>query len=640
MSRTHVSRGAAAGPLPTLILALAALAAGALGCLGAVVIATGETVGASGFADGVELSVGVDGLSGVFLVLLALVAVPALLYGGAYLRDARHATALSALTALFVASMALFLLARDPVTFLAAWELMTLLPAAAILLWRDEADVRRAVFLYVAMTHVGGVGVWIAVLMLAANGVLSDPGAAGLGTGAEIAVVAGAIVGFGTKAGLMPLHSWLPRAHPVAPAFLSALMSGAMIKLALYGLIRVLFEWAAPVPRWAGMALLLLGLLSALAGIVYALLQSDLKRLLAFSSIENVGIIAIGLAAALLLAGEGQSQWAAIAFGGAMLQALGHAVTKGMLFLLAGTIEREAGSLALDDLGGLLRRMPWTGGAFVIGAAAMAGLPILVGFAAEWTAIRALAELAFGSAAALAVVATVAAAGLAATAALAALCFGKAIGLVLAGTPRRRAAGVAVDPPAAFRAPPSALAALCVFAGAVPGFLLPALSDLCPLGSAPALAHGAGIELPGSGSLPAPALVIALCALFALLVRARGRYRADPAPTWVCGESVEPAFAWSSAGFSKSLQLVLEPALKPERSVAVDRVGGIVGSVSYEGRVPHRFDALIHRPAHASALAAAAVARRLQSGSVRTYAAYLLGALLVALAVLRFGAIS
>ena len=183
---------------------------------------------------------------------------------------------------------------------------MTLVPAAAILVARRDAPVRAAVFAYLAITHLGGAGVWIAMLALAQHGAIGDPAAlAAAGAGTQTLVAIAALVGFGTKAGLMPLHSWLPRAHPVAPAHLSALMSGVMIKVALYGLIRVEFEWLGATPRWLGITLLALGLLSALGGVLWALVQHDLKRLLAFHSIENVGIIALGLGASLLFARAG-----------------------------------------------------------------------------------------------------------------------------------------------------------------------------------------------------------------------------------------------------------------------------------------------------------------------------------------------
>src|SRR6476646_3366819 len=274
---------------------------------------------------------------------------------------------------------------------------MTLVPAAAILVLRSDSGVRHAVFVYLAVTHLGGAGVWICVLVLAHYGAMGAPGAlAAQGAGVQALIVVAAIVGFGTKAGLMPLHSWLPRAHPVAPSQVSAVMSGVMIKVALYGLIRVLFEWAAPAPLWAGLVVLGLGLLSALGGVLYALVQHDLKRLLAFHSIENVGIVALGLGASILFAAQGDATWAAIAFAAALLHILNHAVFKALLFLAAGAFERSVGSLDLDHIGGLLRRMPWTGGAFLVGGLAIAGVPPLNGFASEWLTLQALLHAAFG----------------------------------------------------------------------------------------------------------------------------------------------------------------------------------------------------------------------------------------------------
>ena len=202
---------------------------------------------------------------------------------------------------------------------------------------------RSAVYAYLAITHLGGVGVWIALLALASHGAIGDPSAlAAAGSGAQTLVAVAALIGFGTKAGLIPLHSWLPRAHPVAPAHLSALMSGMMVKVAIYGLIRVEFQWLGATPQWLGLALLAIGLLSSLAGVLWALIQHDLKRLLAYSTIENVGIIALGLGASMLFADAGSETWAAIAFGATLLHVINHAIFKTLLFLGAGAIERAA----------------------------------------------------------------------------------------------------------------------------------------------------------------------------------------------------------------------------------------------------------------------------------------------------------
>src|SRR5262249_21243074 len=279
-------------------------------------------------------ALGLDALSGFFLVVLCVVALPALVFARDGLRETPRAGALAALTGAFVLAMAGLVAARDVTTFLACWGLMALLPAATILVARQDAEARGAVFTYLAVTHVGGVGVWVAMLMLAQTGAL---GGAPLGPGGSQALIAvAALVGFSTKAGVVPLHVWLPRAHPIAPSHVSALMSGVMIKLALYGLIRVLFEWLTAVPLWVGLGLLGAGALSALAGVLYALMQHELKRLLAFHSVENVGIIVLGLGASLVLAARGEPAWSALAFAAALLHTLNHAVFKAGLFLGAG----------------------------------------------------------------------------------------------------------------------------------------------------------------------------------------------------------------------------------------------------------------------------------------------------------------
>ena len=335
------------------------------------------------------------------------------------------------------------------------------------------------------------------MLTLAQHGAIGDPAAlAAAGTGTQTLVAVAALVGFGTKAGLVPLHSWLPRAHPVAPAHLSALMSGVMIKVALYGLIRVEFEWLGATPRWLGITLLALGLLSALGGVLWALVQHDLKRLLAFHSIENVGIIALGLGASMLFARAGAREWAAIAFAAALLHVANHAIFKALLFLGAGAFERAVGALELDRLGGLLRRMPWTGGAFLVGldgdrrAAAAERLrfgvadapgarctwrsepPVGVALAAGRRARRAGGD-------------------------------GRAGAAVLREGRRARAArgrhGARSARPRsrsrwAMRAGMAALALLCVVIGVVPGLLVPTLAGLAPGASDDVLPRHAGLD--------------------------------------------------------------------------------------------------------------------------------------------------
>jgi len=620
-------------------LALQAVATGLLGASGAAVLFGADAQGAA-FRSAVDPGLGLDALSGFFLVVLALTAVPALVFARPYLATGPAPRSVGALTAAFLLALTGLLAARDVTTFLAFWELMTLVPAAAIVAARRDDPVRAAVFYYLAVTHIGGAGVWIALLALAHHGAIGDPAAlATAGGGAQTLVAIAALIGFGTKAGLIPLHSWLPRAHPVAPAHLSALMSGVMIKVALYGLIRVEFEWLGATPRWLGITLLAIGLLSALGGVLWALVQHDLKRLLAFHSIENVGIVALGLGASLLFADAGARDWAAIAFAAALLHVANHAIFKALLFLGAGAFERAVGGLELDRLGGLLARMPWTGGAFLVGAMAIAGLPPLNGFASEWLTLQSLLHVALGPPLGVALAGALALAGLAATVALALLCFVKVVGLVLLGEPRRSECAAAVEAPAGMRAGMGALAALCVALGAAPGLVLPTLAGLAPGAGDDALARHAGLAVPGTGGLPTLALTLALVTLVAVLVCARGARRAAPAPTWACGQPVTPALAWTSAGFTKPLRLVLEALLRPRRELEIFEERGLVQGISYSSHVPSLADNLLYEPVIRVGLRGAAVARRLQTGNVRTYALYLLALVLGLLALVRTGAL-
>lgn len=616
-------------------LALLVQASGmiAIGTAGAAVLFGAAPIGAR-FHSGFSPALGIDRLSGFFLLVLAVVAAPAPFYARDYLNDAPRARVTACLTGAFCLALVGLLTARDVTLFLGFWELMTLLPAMIILVGRQDEDARRGVFAYLAITHLGGVGVWASMLILAAHGALGGLPLHGESLRAVVAVAA--MAGFCTKAGAMPLHSWLPRAHPLAPAHVSALMSAVMIEIALYGLVRVLFFWDAPAPMWVGLTLLGVGALSALGGVLYAVFQHELKRLLAFSSIENVGIILLGLGAALVFAALGHQQWSAIAFAAAMLQTLNHACSKALLFLGAGSFSSAVGSLDLDRIGGLLRRMPWTGGAFAVGAMAIAGVPPLNGFVSEWMTLQALLHISVLGPFGVSLAAALVTAALAATAGLAVFCFVKVIGLVLLGNSRRPECESAAETSLGMRAPLLFLAALCVLLGMAPGLLLPTLAKLGPAGIQ--LPAHAGIQLPGTGGLPALSVTILLVLLSAGLWRVSSRKRAAPSPVWTCGQRLVPALAWGSSGFTKPLRLLLEGVLRPTRELTTIRSSsGIVQEVRYRGEIPHLFDTLLYEPITAGALRVATIVRRLQSGSLRTYLIYLLSLLVLLLVLLRLG---
>jgi hydrogenase-4 component B len=612
-------------------LGLAVQSAGAAGlAVAGFAVLIGSHPCGAGFTSHLTPRLGVDPLSGVFLGTLGLVGAPALGYAARYLDGSRRDRRVAALTGGFVLAMTLVVCARDPVTFLGSWELMTLVPAVIILISRAaDSGSRRTVFVYLAITHLGGAGTWIAVLLLAKAGAFGTPGLISAGSGLQTGIALAALAGMGTKAGLVPLHAWLPRAHPIAPAPVSALMSGVMIKLAVYAMIRVFVDWLGVLPAWFGVVVLALGGLSAVGGVTYALFQHELKRLLALHSIENIGIIMLGLGACLVLRARGDSQWAALALAAALLHTVNHAVFKSLLFLAAGSIERAAGSLQLDRLGGLLVRMPWTGGAFLTGAMAIAGLPPLNGFASEWLTLQGLLHVPMAGRVGLGVTGAVALAALGATAALAVFCFVKVAGLVLLGPPRRAGAQDASEVAVPMRAAVVLLGTACLALGLAPGLLVRYLVPIAPWHAA--VPHGPGLTMPGTGGLPTVTIGLVLAGVTAVLVRLRGQRAAAPAPAWACGQPVTPALRWTSAGFTKPLRLVLEAVLRPRRELEIQSSGSVVTQVSYHGEVPNLIDERLYRPVTRWSLAAAGRARRLQSGSLGVYAAYLIGLVIAVL---------
>ena len=598
-------------------------------------LASGRELGA-GFTSALDPRFGVDGLSGFFLGTLGLIAAPSFLFSRRYLEPSARDRIVGALGAGFVLAMAAVLCARDPLTFLTSWELMTLIPAVVILVARDaDRRSRRTVFTYVSITHLGGVGTWVAILLLAHAGAIGNPTVIDSGSGLQAAIALAALIGMGTKAGVIPLHVWLPRTHPIAPAPVSALMSGVMIKVAIYAFVRVVVEWLGVLPVWFGVLVLAVGAVSAVGGVVYALFQHDLKRLLALHSIENIGIIVLGIGACLLLRARGADAWAAFALGAALLHTVNHAVFKALLFLGAGAFERAVGSLELDRLGGLLRRLPWTGAAFLVGAMAIAGLPPLNGFASEWLTLQALLHVPAYGHVGDGIAGAIALAALASTAALAVFCFVKVVGLVLLGPARHQHLEDEIDEALPVRLAVGFLAFVCVVLGVGPGLLFGALVGLAPWG-VEAPTH-VGLHLPGTGSLPTGGIVLVLGAITTALVLLRGRRSAATAPTWVCGQLVEPQLNWTSAGFTKPLRLVLEAVLRPRREITVNSEASVVQAIGYSGHVPHLIDEKVYRPVLDQSLRLAHQARRLQSGRLGTYVGYLIALVLVLLTAARIG---
>lgn len=357
-----------------------------------------ETTFASLVSAAGGIAIRLDPLGAFFLLLVAIVGLPATVYGITYTGEyeGRHSLRLFGLMFNgFLLGMSLVPCAANVFTFLFAWELMAITSYFLVMTESQHAETRQAGLWYAVMTHFGFLVLLPMFLMMAPGGgatAFADlrTHAALMSGPARNVVFLLALVAFGSKAGLVPLHVWLPRAHPAAPSHVSALMSGVMIKLGVYGVLRVVVDFLGAGPAWWGGLVLAAGSISALTGVLYALADNDLKRLLAYSSVENVGVIFLGIGAGLVLHSYGLHALALVGFGAALLHTLNHACFKALLFLATGNLLHEAHTRNMERMGGLIKGMPQTAVLFLIGSAAAAALPPLNGFASEWMVFQAL----------------------------------------------------------------------------------------------------------------------------------------------------------------------------------------------------------------------------------------------------------
>ncbi|HSK29874.1 MAG TPA: proton-conducting transporter membrane subunit, partial [Candidatus Limnocylindria bacterium] len=341
---------------------------------------------------------GVDRLSAFFVVVIALGAIPAALYAIGYTREHASTHSLAGMGVsfnVFVIAMILVPLARNVMTFLVLWELMSLASYFLVITEHEREETLRAGWVYFVMTHAGFAALLVGFLLLAqATGTMSFTEwkvAAGTldATSRNVIFILFAL-GFGLKAGIIPLHVWLPRAHPAAPSHVSALMSGVMIKLGVYGIVRVAFDWLGAGPIWWGATILIVGAISGVLGVLYALVDADLKRLLAYSSVENIGIIMLGLGAAMLFQASHLPGLAALALVAGLYHTLNHAAFKSLLFMGAGAVLHATHTRNMEELGGLIKRMPQTAVFFLVGSLAIAALPPFNGFISEWLTFQSL----------------------------------------------------------------------------------------------------------------------------------------------------------------------------------------------------------------------------------------------------------
>jgi hydrogenase-4 component B len=544
------------------------------------------------------------------------------LYAQGYWSDKKHPVSAPASRAwwngLFI-SMGLVLLSANGLHFLIVWEIYTVIGYFLVTLERQRREVRQAGWLYLAASHVGMLCLFAFFALLAER-----TGGWELGPMRERLDLAPlcwlGLVGFGIKAGIFPMHIWLPSAHANAPSHVSSIFSGVTIKMGIYGIVR--FSGWLPTPDSAGWTIAALGAISAVLGVAFALGQHDLKRLLAYHSVENIGIILIGLGFAIIAAQHGHAAWGQLALAGALLHVWNHGLFKALLFFGAGSVVCATGTREMSRLGGLWRAMPWTAWLFVLGAMAISGLPPLNGFVSEWLLFLGLfdAVSAHGAASWAAVLAAVL---LGMTGALALACFVKACGVVFLGLPRSEVAVRAHECGWRMRVPMLILGSLCVAIGLAPALFWPAVAN------ASAAWQPVWIDTP----LPAPlnalgSINIAFAALATLAVMSLWHHvkhnGVERAVTWDCGYAEPTARMQYTAGsFAGIIVGWFAWILQPKRHEHLPQ-GNFPTRASFEEHTPETVLEQVVEPASMVVMRVSTAVRRLQHGRLQFYIFYML----------------
>ncbi|MGB8330610.1 MAG: proton-conducting transporter membrane subunit [Polyangiales bacterium] len=610
-----------------------------LGAVGALAFGWSRDLAVPWSVPGGSLAVRVDPISAMFVLQIALIAVLGAWYGLEYWPQRMHpqnGRKLRAFYGAITAGMLLLVIARNAVLFLVGWEVMALSAFMLVSTEDEKPTVREVGYVYLVATRGGTLCLFAMFALLGAmSGTTSFDGwERALASPLRDAIFILGLCGFGLKAGIMPLHVWLPGAHANAPSHVSAVMSGVMIKMGIYGLVRLTALGGAP-PLWWGYTLIGLGVISGILGVGFAIGQHDLKRLLAYHSVENIGIICMGLGVAELGRSLGRPELVALGIAGALLHVWNHGLFKSLLFLSAGSVLHATGTREIDRLGGLWRRMPYTGFAFLLGAVAICGLPPLNGLISEMLIYLGLFRVgAAGTNPWLA--GALAAAALAFIGALASACFVKAFGSVFLGTARTRDVERAHEAGPAMLTPLAILGLACLFIGLgaplvslVLDVIVTAWAGPMPSAS-PALNQVAPLAWVSATSA---ALLLAI-ALLGTWLAARGRTHVDTTTeigTWDCGYAAPtPRMQYTSSSFAAMLVGLLAWALRPEvRSPHLVRTFPTV--VTFHSHVPDTVLDRVLVPAFTFARQLMTWLRPIQSGSIHLYLFYILGALVALL---------
>lgn len=603
-----------------------------------------------------SLSFQIDPLAAFFILLISTIALLCSIYGSSYIKHYYGKYSISLLGffyQLFIAGMLMVVAANNGIFFLLAWEIMSIASFFLVIYDYQEKENIKAGLLYLIMTHVGTVFILIALILLYRytgsfefSAMRANIGL--LPTQIKNIVFILALIGFGTKAGIIPLHIWLPSAHPAAPSHISALMSGVMIKTGIFMMIRIFLGILSPIPTWWGLLILSIGAISSLLGVLYALTEHDLKRLLAYHSIENIGIILLGLGSALTFYSINLPALALVSLAAALFHTMNHAIFKSLLFLSAGAVINETHTRNMEEFGGLIKFMPQTALFFLIGSMAISALPPFNGFFSEWLTYQAL----FAGITLLSplgkLVFILSVSSLAFTGGLALACFVKAFGVVFLARPRSEEVSHTKEAALPLRLAMGSLASLALLLGIFSGYVVYLLNKIGTNFEA-----FKNLDLPesslinqnltlqnGFGSVSGPVFFILLLLVSFLVIYIskkliNPKQRIITGATWDCGCDLRPRMEITATGFSRSIIMIFKNILKPrmwdeiEYHAPEHHFTTKTKTVNLE--IKDIYTTYFYHPLNRTINIISSYMTKIQSGNVNTYVAYIFLALVITL---------
>ncbi|MEK7097999.1 MAG: hydrogenase 4 subunit B [Patescibacteria group bacterium] len=597
-----------------------------------------------------SLSFKLDFISAFFVFVISLIAFLCSIFAFGYVKHfygKYNIGALNFFYNLFILGMILVATAHNSLLFLIVWEIMSLASYFLVIYERKEEDNLKAGSLYFIMTHIGTAFIALAFLLLykvtgSFEFAAIKEGIIHITPFMKNAIFLSALIGFGIKAGIIPLHIWLPSAHPAAPSHVSALMSGVMIKTGIYMFIRMFFDILPNAPLWWGIVILVIGAVSSLLGVLYALSEHDIKRLLAYHSIENIGIILLGMGSSLVFLSFDMKALAALGLMAAFFHTLNHATFKALLFLGAGSVVSATHTRNIEEYGGLIRYMPQTAFFFLVGSMAISALPPFNGFFSEWMTFQSLFQgisvLSFGSK----LVFMAAAGSLAFTGGLAAACFVKAFGATFLARPRSEEAKHAKEPSVSLKTGMAGLALLTVvfgvFSGSVSSVLLRIVDSIAVFGKAASAVSFENQAVSVNDFAYASmlnvffALIVVTAFTAALVYFFTRNQKVKTGITWDCGTTLTPRMEITATGFSRSIITIFKGILKPTRQTEVEyqdakmRYFPKYSSVLLE--TPDLYREKIYEPFQKIVTKISENVKKIQNGNVNAYILYIIIALI------------